>query len=142
MRVFFLLSARGMGVVRRNISPHAGPLRQAATDAERALWRELRARRLGGHKFRRQWTIGPYIADFCCLERRLVVEADGGQHSPEGDRSRTNYLRANGFRILRFWNNDALRNMDGVLISILEALEDSKKEDPHPDLFPQAGEGA
>ncbi|MEA3038575.1 MAG: hypothetical protein QOE79_1088 [Sphingomonadales bacterium] len=75
-----------MGVVRRTISPHAAPLRRHATDAEQALWRELRARRLGGHKFRRQWTTGPYVADYCRLESRLIVEADGGQHCAERDR--------------------------------------------------------
>ena len=132
-----------MGVVRRAISPHAAPLRRNVTDAEQALWRELRARRLGGHKFRRQWTIGPYIADFCCLERGLIVEVDGGQHTPKRDSRRTRFLAAEGFRLLRFWNNDVLGNLEGVLLVILEALRGAKgKEDPHPDLLPQAGEGA
>ena len=131
-----------MGVVRRTISPHAAPLRRDATDAETALWSELRARRLGGHKFRRQWTIGPYIADFCCLESALIVEADGGQHNEEADAGRTAYLTSQGFRILRFWNNDVLENLDGVLTTILQTLGGSKEEDPHPNLLPQAGEGA
>src|SRR3954451_23531762 len=108
-----------MGIVRRTISPHAAPLRRNATDAEHALWRELRARRLGGHKFRRQWTIGPYVADSCCLESALIIEADGGQHTPERDLGRTAFLEAEGFRILRFWNNDVLTNMNGVLEVIL-----------------------
>src|SRR4051812_49803054 len=111
-----------MGVVRRTISPHTAPLRSNATDAERALWDQLRARRLGGHKFRRQWTLGPYIADFCCLESLLIVEADGGQHSVEADHERTRYLTSEGFRILRYWNNDVLTNIDGVLETILHAL--------------------
>jgi adenine-specific DNA-methyltransferase len=132
-----------MGVVSRTISPHAAPLRRNATDAEQALWWELRARRLGGHKFRRQWTIGPYIADFCCLEAGLIVEVDGGQHTLERDRGRTRYLAAEGFRLLRFWNNDVLGNLDGVLLVILEALGgERKEEDPHPNPLPQAGEGA
>jgi very-short-patch-repair endonuclease len=123
-----------MGIVRRTISPHAAPLRRNATDAEQALWREHRARRPGGHKFRRQWTIGPYIADFCCLESRLIVEADGGQHTPGRDRARSAFLRAQGFRILRFWNNDVLTNLDGVLQVILDALGGPKEEDPLPAL--------
>jgi very-short-patch-repair endonuclease len=131
-----------MGVVRRTINPHAAPMRRRQTDAERALWAELRARRLDGHKFRRQWTLGPFVVDFCCLERRLIVEADGGQHSAETDRVRTTYLRAKGFRVLRFWNNDVLSNLDGVLHFILEVLNQSEKEGPHPHLLPQAGEGA
>jgi very-short-patch-repair endonuclease len=132
-------------------------MRQSQTNAESALWSEPRARRLGGHKFRRQWTLGPYIADFCCLESRLIVEADGGQHTPEADRARTDYLRGKGFRILRFWNNDILANMEGVLTTVLEALGGpGKEEDPHhePPLttvrgtvqaahpLPRAGEGA
>ena len=131
-----------MGVVRRTISPHAAPMRRQQTDAESALWAQLRARRLGGYKFRRQWTLGPYIADFCCLESRLIVEADGGQHTPEADRDRTDYLRARGFRILRFWNNDVLTNMDGVLTTVVGALREAvKEEDPHPGPLPRAGEG-
>ena len=132
-----------MGVVRRTISPHAAPLRRNATDAEQALWGELRSRRLAGFKFRRQWTIDQYIADFCCLEAGLIVEVDGGQHSPERDRIRTGHLRRRGLRIIRFWNNDVLTNLDGVLLVIREALEAGReKEDPHPNPLPQAGEGA
>ena len=131
-----------MGVVRRTISRHAAPLRREATDAEQALWSELRGRRLEGHKFRRHWTVGPYIADFCCLEARLIVEVDGGQHTPERDAVRTQFLRAKGFRLLRFWNNDVLGNRDGVLQVILEALDHTEREDPHPNPLPQAGEGA
>ena len=131
-----------MGVVRRTISRHAAPLRRNATDAEQALWLQLRGRRLGGGKFRRQWTIGPYVVDFCCLEARLIVEVDGGQHRPERDRARTEFLRSRGFRVIRFWNNDVLGNPDGVLTVLLDALvADKKKEDPHPHPLPQAGEG-
>jgi very-short-patch-repair endonuclease len=126
-----------MGVVRRTISPHAAPLRRRATDAEQALWRELRGRRLGGFKFKRQWTLGLYVVDFCCQEPRLVVEADGGQHSEERDANRTAWLEGQGYRVIRFWNNDVLINMDGVLQSILGALT----QDPHPNPLPQAGEG-
>ncbi len=131
-----------MGLVRRTISKHAAGLRRNATDAEQALWLHLRNRRLGGHKFRRQWTLGPYIADFCCLERGLIVEVDGGQHSPERDGRRTAALEAQGFVVMRFWNNDVLGNLDGVLEVILEALGGPlPQEDPHPGPLPQAGEG-
>jgi very-short-patch-repair endonuclease len=124
-----------MGVVRRTISRHASPLRRNCTRAEQALWFELRARRLGGHKFRRQWSLHPYIVDFCCVERGLVVEVDGGQHSEECDADRTRALQGMGFRVIRFWNNDVLGNLDGVLEVILKALGGpQKKEDPHPTL--------
>ena len=131
-----------MGVVRRTISPHAAQLRRDATDAEQALWRELRSRHLDGFKFRRQWTIDQYIADFCCLEAGLIVEVDGGQHAEQRDRIRTDHLRRRGFRVIRFWNNDVLTNIDGVLQVIGEALATAEKKDPHHSPLPQAGEGA
>ena len=131
-----------MGLVRRTISKHAAELRQSTTKAEQALWLHLRNRRLGGHKFRRQWTLGAYVADFCCLDRNLIVEVDGGQHSPERDARRTADLEALGFRVVRFWNNDVLGNLDGVLEAILEHLGGPlPQEDPHPGPLPQAGEG-
>lgn len=116
-----------MPPVRRQTSRHAAPLRRAMTDAERALWLAVRDRRLAGHKFRRPVTIGPYIADFVCLERSLIVEADGGQHSEDDDAARTSYLKSQGFRLIRFWNNDVLRNLEGVLEVLLIALEERKK---------------
>jgi very-short-patch-repair endonuclease len=130
-----------MGVVRRTISPHAARLRRDMTDAERALWSKLRGRRLEGFKFRSQWTLGRSVADFCCLQSRLIVEVDGGHHSEGRDAYRTAGLKARGFRLIRFWNNDVLTNMDGVLEVILEALQ-KKKEGPHPSPLPRAGEGA
>jgi very-short-patch-repair endonuclease len=108
--------------VRRQISPHAAPLRRMATDAERLLRSRLRGRRLGW-KFRFQHTIGPYVGDFVGLERKLIVEADGGQHDDQSDRARTAYLRRSGFRIIRFWNHDILQNIDGVAETILIILE-------------------
>ncbi len=88
---------------------HARAMRRAPIDAERALWRLLRDRRFSGYKFRRQTPIGPFIADFVCFEARLIVEADGSQHaeSPRDDR-RDAWLRAQGYRIRRFWNADIL----------------------------------
>jgi primosomal protein N' (replication factor Y) len=97
-------------------------LRTHSTDAERRLWRHLRNRQVAGAKFRRQHPFPPYVVDFCCVERRLVVEVDGGQHEENRDRARTEFLQSKGFRVLRFWNNDVLTNTEGVLESILAAL--------------------
>jgi adenine-specific DNA-methyltransferase len=99
-------------------------LRRDTTDAEKRLWRHLRNRPLRGQKFRRQRPVGPYVVDFMCLESRLVVEVDGGQHSPDTDRERTRYLERQGFRVLRFWNNEVLGEIEGVLARIVEALEE------------------
>jgi very-short-patch-repair endonuclease len=88
------------------------------------LWLALRDRRLGGHKFVRQKAIEPFIADFVCRDRKLVIEVDGGQHSENlGDRHRDASLNADGYRVLRFWNNDVLTDLDGVLTVILATLE-------------------
>ena len=104
---------------------HARTMRATPTDAERALWRLLRDRRMLAWKFRRQVVVGPYIADFMCYEARLIVEADGGQHGDNAlDGVRTAWLEGQGFRVLRFWNNAILTNGDGVARSILAALED------------------
>ncbi|HCS68602.1 MAG TPA: endonuclease domain-containing protein, partial [Rhodospirillaceae bacterium] len=85
----------------------------------------LRNRQLDGHKFRRQHPIPPYVADFACVERGLIVEVDGGQHSErtEADAVRTRALQARGFRVLRVWNNEVMANLEGVLAVILRALE-------------------
>ncbi|MBS0506224.1 MAG: endonuclease domain-containing protein [Proteobacteria bacterium] len=98
-------------------------LRQNMTDAEQLLWRQLRAHRLDGQKFRRQQAIGPYIVDFVHFGARLIVEADGGQHadSPH-DRARDAWLRGQGFAVLRFWNDDILLRTDAVLEAIWNAL--------------------
>jgi very-short-patch-repair endonuclease len=115
-------------------------LRRNPTDAERKLWFALRDRRLGGFKFVRQEAIGPYIVDFVCREKRLIIEVDGGQHAENRrDRMRDSVLTAEGYHVLRFWNSDVLRNRDGVLSVIVEQLEKSatgsKKEQqaPHPN---------
>ena len=103
----------------------ARSLRRAQTDAERALWRELRGRHFEGYKFRRQRPIGPYFVDFVCMERGLVVELDGAHHAgqPEYDAIRDDFLRAAGFRVLRFTNRQALTEPDGVASAILRELE-------------------
>ena len=104
----------------------AKALRQNITDAEQLLWRHLRAHRLNGQKFRRQQPIGPYVVDFVHLGAKLIVEADGGQHSQsESDVVRDEWLTSQGFKIMRFWNNDILSNTDAVLTAILDALAPS-----------------
>jgi len=111
----------------RNIRRLAKEGRKTPTDAEARLWRHLRDRRLNGHKFKRQHKIVRYIVDFVCLERNLIVELDGGQHNfPDQaaqDAERTATLNRFGYRVLRFWNTDALQETESVLETILEALE-------------------
>ena len=100
-------------------------LRTRPTEAERKLWSVLRSRQLDGFRFRRQAPIGRFIVDFVCLERKLVVEADGGQHAESlADDARTAWLESQGFRVIRFWNNDVLANIDGVADTIRRALTD------------------
>jgi len=127
-----------MRVVCESPRDFARGLRRRQTDAERRLWARLRDRRLLGVKFTRQMPIGPYVVDFCCRERKLIVELDGGQHSTQADYDfgRTAFLQALGYRVLRFWDNDALGNTDGVLQRIVEALTR-----PSPRPSPQRGEG-
>ena len=99
-------------------------LRQRATPAERQLWKHLRAHRFGGYSFRRQQPLGPYIVDFACLKRRLVVEVDGKSHESklEYDRIRTQYLKCPGYRVLRFSNDRVLAETRAVLRSIRRHL--------------------
>ena len=94
------------------------------TEAERRLWYHLRAHRCDGFKFRRQVPLGPYVADFLCEQRRIVVEVDGGQHSDRlaADGARTAWLNAHGYRVIRFWNHDVLENMAGVWDELSAAL--------------------
>ena len=103
----------------------ARQLRHEATDAERRIWYNLRGRRLRGLHFRRQHPIAGYFADFACLELRLIVELDGGQHDErrEYDLIRADVLAASGFEVLRFWNNDVLANTAGVLATIVARAE-------------------
>ena len=94
------------------------------TDAERRIWAILRAQQIEGHRFRRQVPIGRYIADFVCHHARLIVEIDGGQHdlSSASELERSAFLKNEGYRLLRFWNNDVLANLDGVYATIAETL--------------------
>jgi len=104
----------------------ARELRQRQTEAEKTLWASLRNRQLEGVKFRRQQPVGHYIVDFASFESRIIVEIDGGQHNERGmaekDSERTIWLKGEGYHVLRFWNNDVLKNVDGVLEVIREAL--------------------
>jgi len=110
--------------VREHLHRYARRLRRDQTDAERKLWSRLRDRRLVGARFRRQHPIGPFIADFCCTEAKLVIELDGGQHALQkrSDAERTAFLEAQEYRVIRFWDSDVLSNMEGVLQRIVEAL--------------------
>lgn len=102
----------------------AKELRNNPTEAERILWQHLRLRQFGGYKFRRQQPLGNYIVDFVCLGKRLVVEVDGGQHNSQHsyDEQRDAWLEQQGFRVLRFWNNEVLQNVEGVKGAIWQAL--------------------
>ncbi len=103
--------------------------RGGSTDAEHRLWYFLRRQQLGGHKFRRQYPLAGYIADFVCVPARLVIELDGGQHldALEYDRRRTEALQREGYRVLRFWNDDVLLRTQDVLAEIFRVLEGRSK---------------
>jgi very-short-patch-repair endonuclease len=107
--------------LRKNLTPH-----------ERKLWYFIRNRRLAGFKFHRQFVVGPYIVDFCCYEKKLVIELDGGGHAEKDqeslDAERDHYLRKCGYTVLRIWNNDLIKNQQGVLDEIFRHFNGS----PHP----------
>ncbi|HWX82044.1 MAG TPA: endonuclease domain-containing protein [Xanthobacteraceae bacterium] len=115
--------ARGEGKDGAEMQGRARALRQRMTNAERKLWYALRDRRFARFKFRRQVPVGRFIADFVCFERRLVIEVDGGQHAESvRDQWRDRWFAANGFRVLRFWNNEVLKNLEGVMTVLAETL--------------------
>ena len=109
-------------------------LRTNATEAEQRIWYFLRNRQFEQFKFRRQHSIGVYIVDFVCLEQKLIVEIDGGQHAErvQYDERRTNALRAKGFRLLRFWNNEVMQNTNAVLETILAEMNAGPSPLPSP----------
>jgi very-short-patch-repair endonuclease len=111
-------------------------MRREPTDAERVLWQRLRHLTVGGSHFRRQATIGPYFADFACHAARLVIELDGGQHNEARglarDARRSADLESRGYRVLRFWNNDVLGNVEGVMETIAAAVRDAGPPPPTP----------
>jgi very-short-patch-repair endonuclease len=152
------LVGEGQGRGQRTLA-NAKSLRSNQTEAEARLWYHLRAHRFMGLKFKRQKPVGRYIADFVCWERRLIIELDGGQHAEQVtyDQQRDAWLRSEGYTVLRFWNNDVMHQMDGVLeqIRCVVAREPSPLTPPparstpvgapllrsDPSAVPQAGEG-
>ncbi len=118
-----------IGVARR--------LRKHSTDTEAHLWRYLRDRQIEGFKFRRQQPVGSYVVDFVNLEKKVVIELDGGHHILHpGDKIRDEWFRAEGYKVLRFWDNQVFTNLEGVLETIRDALLT-----PHPDPLPQGERG-
>ena len=117
-------------------------LRKNQTDAECKIWSILKNKQMGGHKFYRQYSVGPYIIDFYCSARRLAVEVDGGQHAEEQhkqyDTMRSRYLAEHGVCVVRFWNNEGLGNIEGVWIKIKECVEN--RNSPHPSLNLREGD--
>ncbi len=104
-----------------DLTPVARRLRRDSTEAEKLLWSRLRAGQLNGHVFRRQEPIGVFVVDFVCTRSQLAIELDGGQHADStSDVVRDSYIREHGYRVLRFWNNDVMSNIDGVLQRIAE----------------------
>jgi very-short-patch-repair endonuclease len=115
------------------------------TIVEQRVWRRLRELALAGSHLRRQATIGPYFVDFACHTKRIVIERDGGQHGQEPqairDKERDDFLKANGYRVLRFWNNDVMQNLDGVMSVISEAFENVSPPTPDPSPPLRGGRG-
>ena len=111
-------------------------LRAKSTETEILLWKRLRTIETEGTHFRRQVPIGPYVADFACMAARLVIELDGSQHNTDANRkrdeSRTRWLESEGYRVIRFWNNDLTSNMDGVLETVYAALHGSRDAEMRP----------
>jgi very-short-patch-repair endonuclease len=118
-----------------DIKAWAREMRVQMTDAEGLLWRLLRNRRIAGAKFRRQHPVGPYILDYYCVEKRLCIELDGGQHNEavDYDQRRDNWLETQGIRVLRFWNNQMLAETEAVLEVIYSALIDTILVNPAGD---------
>ena len=130
----------------RSIRPErARRLRSTPTDAELKLWQRIRKKQLYGHRFRRQVPLGAYVVDFACIERALIIEVDGGQHSwrQESDDKCTAWLEARGWRIVRFWNNEVLQNIEGVLEKLaLELGADAAPSPPPPPAGEDRGRGS
>jgi very-short-patch-repair endonuclease len=118
------------------LTTRARALRRDATETEKRLWHHLRHRQVGGCKFRRQQPLGRFIVDFVCLEKRLVVELDGGQHAAQrsADEARDAWLASQGFRILRFWDNQVFEEPQAILREIWEALGCSEVKEGPPGL--------
>jgi very-short-patch-repair endonuclease len=111
-------------------TPRARSLRNNPTEAEKHLWAALSARKTSGVRFNRQVQIGAYFCDFVARSIKLVIEVDGGQHGDAADEARTRFLEARGYRVIRFWNNDVLGNLDGVVAEIERVLADRPSPNP------------
>ncbi len=137
------LAGEGLGRGGRPVAlARAKRMRSEPTDAELVLWQLLRAKRFVGYKFKRQVPIDRYIVDFICFANRLIIEADGSQHAESNyDADRDAYLAEEGFRVLRFWNNDILTNTEGVSEAIWAALQDEASTPPPPPHSPNGGGG-
>ena len=117
--------------LKRGRPEPARKLRRDSTEAEKQFWLHVRNRQIRGAKFRRQWPIAEFIVDFCCPEQRLVVEIDGGQHAEsQHDVERTKKLEETGYRVMRFWNNDVVENIEGVIDRLTKALADWPQSKP------------
>ena len=123
-------------MAKPSLSNRAKELRHTETEAEQIIWSWLRTKKLNGVKFRRQEPVGKYIVDFVSFEKKLIIEIDGGQHNLEentiNDKARTEWLQSQGFRVIRFWNNDVSSNLDGVITRIKEALNENPLPGPLP----------
>ncbi len=113
----------------KHARPNARRMRKTMTDAELKLWNELRAHRLMGLGFRRQLPIGNYIVDFACPEHKLIIEVDGSGHGDDNqaklDEARTRFLELQGWQVIRFWNDDVLKDIDGTCSHILAVLHEN-----------------
>ena len=126
---------------KQRLLSFAKNMRQTQTDAETKIWYHLRAKRMCGVKFKRQVPMGAYIVDFVAKEEHLIIEIDGGQHNEQVDSTRTTWLENQGFKVLRFWNNEVLTNIEGVLETIRLSLVPAQIPSP-PAPLPLAGEGS
>ena len=130
-----------------DLTPRAKSLRREMTDVEKILWYHLRNRRLGGFKFRRQYPMGSYVVDFICVECKLIVELDGGQHAEQTiyDSKRTAWIEKQGYKVIRFWNNEVTRQKDAVLERIARELHEREDiacgKSPHPNPLPKRERG-
>jgi very-short-patch-repair endonuclease len=108
---------------------HGRNLRKNPTPAEKKLWSRLKDRQVNGVKFRRQHAIGNYIPDFCAIKEKLIIELDGSQHleQEEYDNERTKYFESLGYKVIRFWNNQIMNDMNSVILAITYALEENQK---------------
>ncbi|WP_430414538.1 endonuclease domain-containing protein [Parasphingorhabdus sp.] len=110
----------------KRLTKRARALRRDMTEVERKLWSRLRNRQLESTKFVKQFPIGPYVADFAARSIRLAIELDGGQHSESNDITRTQTIEAYGYRVIRFWNNEVMKNIDGVLEAIVHEIHNAR----------------